>query len=76
MKDTGPGIDPQHIQYIFEPFFTTKEERGGSGLGLSVCYGIIKNHGGSIEYHNADTGGCFEIVLPIEQKERAYDWRI
>ena len=76
MKDTGPGIDPQHIQYIFEPFFTTKEERGGSGLGLSVCYGIIKNHGGSIEYHNADTGGCFEIVLPIEQKEKAYDWRI
>ncbi|MCX6825835.1 MAG: ATP-binding protein [candidate division Zixibacteria bacterium] len=75
-KDTGPGINEKHIPHIFEPFFTTKENRSSMGLGLSVCSGIIRNHGGSIEYYNTDTGGCFEIKLPIEQKEENYDWRI
>jgi signal transduction histidine kinase len=68
-RDTGPGIDPRHIPHIFEPFFTTKEGGGGTGLGLSVCYGIIKNHSGTIEYYNTERGGCFEIKLPITPKE-------
>ncbi len=75
-KDTGPGIEEKHIPHIFEPFYTTKESSGGSGLGLSVCYGIIKNHGGSIVYCNAEPGSCFEIKLPIARKEVYYDWRI
>ncbi|SYZ72793.1 putative Sensor protein [Candidatus Zixiibacteriota bacterium] len=75
-RDTGPGVEEKHIPHIFEPFYTTKEQTGGTGLGLSVCYGIIKNHGGSIEYCDAGPGGCFIIRLPIEQKEADYDWRI
>ncbi len=62
--DTGTGIPPEIIPRIFEPFFTTKDPGRGTGLGLSVCYGIIKKHHGTITYRNIDTGGCFEIVLP------------
>jgi signal transduction histidine kinase len=62
--DTGTGIEPDLIPRIFEPFFTTKEEGKGTGLGLAVCYGIIKRHGGTITYKNTDDGGCFEIRLP------------
>ncbi len=63
--DTGPGIPDDVRPRIFEPFFTTKPASAGTGLGLSVCYGIIKNHGGTITYKNTDTGGCFEIRLLI-----------
>jgi len=67
-SDTGPGIPVDVIPHIFEPFFTTKESGERSGLGLSVCYGIIKKHGGTITYRNTDSGGCFEIALPIRNK--------
>jgi signal transduction histidine kinase len=67
-RDTGPGIDPVHVPHIFEPFYTTRAEKGGTGLGLSVCYGIIKNHNGSIEYCGSGMGGCFMIKLPLGQK--------
>ena len=63
--DTGPGIPPEYIPRIFEPFFTTKELGQGTGLGLSVCYGIIKNHNGSITFKNMNPGSCFEIKLPV-----------
>jgi len=63
--DTGPGIPPEHIPRIFEPFFTTKELGQGTGLGLSVCYGIMKNHKGSITFKNMNPGSCFEIRLPL-----------
>jgi signal transduction histidine kinase len=64
-SDTGPGIPVDVIPKIFEPFFTTKPPGQGTGLGLSVCYGIIKKHGGSITFNNTDSGGCFEIRLPV-----------
>ncbi|MCB2229704.1 GAF domain-containing protein [bacterium] len=63
-SDTGTGISPEHIPHIFEPFFTTKDSGEGTGLGLSVCYGIIKNHGGTISFRNLEPGGCFTIELP------------
>lgn len=68
--DTGPGIPSEVIPRIFEPFFTTKDDSGGTGLGLSVCYGIIKKHGGSITFTNRSQGGCFTIELPQGEIER------
>ncbi len=72
-SDTGPGIPPELVPRIFEPFFTTKEPSKGTGLGLSVCYGIIKKHNGSITFHNEESGGCFEIRLPLINKDRKYE---
>ncbi|PWB68519.1 hypothetical protein C3F09_11410 [candidate division GN15 bacterium] len=66
--DTGPGISPEIQPRIFDPFFTTKEPGQGTGLGLSVCYGIIKYHNGSISFRNTEQGGCFEILLPTVKK--------
>jgi signal transduction histidine kinase len=65
-KDTGMGIPKENLQKIFEPLFTTKEKGVGTGLGLSVCYDIIKDHKGSI-YVASDPGrgACFVIELPI-----------
>ena len=64
--DTGTGIAPGDIGRIFDPFFTTKEAGQGTGLGLSVSYGIIKQHGGEIEVHSMpDRGSRFTILLPV-----------
>ena len=71
IDDTGPGLPPELIPRIFEPFFTTKEPGQGTGLGLSVCYGIIKRHRGSITFNNTDRGGRITIVLPRRADERA-----
>jgi PAS domain S-box-containing protein len=68
--DTGPGIPPDIISKIFEPFFTTKGPGEGTGLGLSVAYGIIQQHGGSIGVKNAfPSGARFTIILPLECPE-------
>lgn len=66
VQDTGTGI-PGNIQdRIFEPFFTTKEVGKGSGLGLSMVYGIVKQHAGGISVNSTpSTGSCFTILLPI-----------
>jgi signal transduction histidine kinase len=70
ISDTGPGIDEAAREKIFEPFYTTKEGRGGTGLGLSVSHGIIKEHDGWIEVE-AGAGGvgtAFRICLPAAQE--------
>ena len=74
--DTGPGIPTEIIPRIFEPFFTTKEQGAGTGLGLSVCYGIIKNHNGSIRFRNMNPGSCFEIMLPLTAADKPNDYII
>jgi PAS domain S-box-containing protein len=68
--DTGKGIEPGQLKRIFEPFFTTKTIGVGTGLGLSVSYGIIQKHGGTIEVvSGVGKGTTFTIRLPILQVE-------
>jgi len=65
VTDQGKGIADEHLSKIFEPFFTTKIVGEGTGLGLSLTYNIIQEHGGSISVTNRSQGGVrFEIVLP------------
>jgi two-component system cell cycle sensor histidine kinase/response regulator CckA len=65
VADTGHGIKPEHLANIFDPFFTTKNPDKGSGLGLSVCLSIIKQHGGEITARSVwNEGSEFEVSLP------------
>jgi signal transduction histidine kinase len=66
-RDEGEGISEENLLRIFDPFFTTKKLGKGSGLGLSICYGIIKNHGGDISVRSAvNEGTVFTVYLPIK----------
>jgi signal transduction histidine kinase len=65
IADTGSGIPPEHLARIYDPFFTTKAARKGTGLGLSVSYGIMQEHGGTIEVFSRPGGGTrFLLALP------------
>ena len=65
VRDNGVGIKPEDQPRIFEPFFTTKADRGGTGLGLSVTYGIVSDHGGEIEViSQPGFGSTFTVWLP------------
>jgi len=65
VEDTGPGIAPEHEPRLFQPFFTTKPVGQGTGLGLSVSYGIVDSLGGAIGYRRASAGGAiFYFDLP------------
>ena len=67
LTDTGTGIAPENLQRVFEPFFTTRSKDGGTGLGLSVTYGIITDHGGFIEVESwVGKGSTFTVWLPVE----------
>jgi len=65
VEDNGGGIDPRLLERIFEPFFTTKPVGVGTGLGLSVSYGIIENMGGRLSVRNGAEGARFCIELPV-----------
>lgn len=70
--DTGPGISEEHITRIFDPFFTTKQPGEGTGLGLSVAYGIVRDHGGDLYAESTvGHGATFTIVLPITTEKQA-----
>ena len=67
--DTGHGIAPEHRDRIYDPFFTTKGARKGTGLGLSVTYGIVQEHGGTIEaFPRNGNGSRFHLELPNARK--------
>jgi signal transduction histidine kinase len=69
VADTGKGIPPEFLPHIFDPFFSTKGD-GGTGLGLSVSYGIIKNHKGDIRVESkVGVGTTFTIELPVYKEE-------
>ncbi|HWI16911.1 MAG TPA: ATP-binding protein [Vicinamibacterales bacterium] len=66
VADNGSGLREEDLIRVFDPFFTTREVGQGTGLGLSVCYGIVREHGGQITAMNGDDGGAvFTIELPV-----------
>jgi signal transduction histidine kinase len=68
VSDNGRGIRSEDRGHIFDPFFTTRQDDGGTGLGLSLTYGIITDHGGTIRVEDVDGGGTAMIVeLPIHR---------
>jgi two-component system, cell cycle sensor histidine kinase and response regulator CckA len=70
VSDSGNGMDAETRSRIFEPFFTTKEHSHGTGLGLSVVYGIINNHSGFVDLTSEiDQGSTFDIYLPLPKDE-------
>ncbi len=70
VTDTGTGIDPEDLPHVFEPFYTTKEVGRGTGLGLSVSYGIAQKHGGHIEVKSEKgKGSTFTVILPVEEDD-------
>lgn len=70
VRDTGTGIPPAIIGRIFDPFFTTKKREEGTGLGLSVVYGIVKDYGGSITVQSeTGAGSTFIVHLPAIDRE-------
>jgi two-component system, NtrC family, sensor kinase len=69
VSDTGGGISPEHLHRIFDPFFTTKATGRGTGLGLSVSYGIIKEHAGKVDVRSTPgKGTSFRLEFPVARK--------
>lgn len=67
-RDTGVGIPEKHLPRVFDPFFSTKELGKGSGLGLSMVFGIVKNHGGCITVHSGEgEGTMMTVYLPAHE---------
>jgi PAS domain S-box-containing protein len=70
--DDGPGIPPENIEKIFNPFFTTKRPGGGSGLGLTICLAVIKEHGGTIDVRSTEgEGASFQALVPLALRSSA-----
>jgi two-component system NtrC family sensor kinase len=72
VADTGTGIEPDNLQKIFDPFYTTKPVGQGTGLGLSLSYGIVKKHRGDISVRSeVGVGSTFRVELPVRQSKAA-----
>jgi PAS domain S-box-containing protein len=80
VSDTGCGMSPHIMERIFDPYFTTKKKEEGTGLGLSVVHGIVKDHGGFITVKsNPDQGSVFDVYLPLiaeQELQEAEDERV
>ena len=69
VRDEGEGIPPENLNHIIEPFFTTKRDTGGTGLGLSVSYNIVKNHGGHLHFTSRfGIGTTATVMLPVTRR--------
>jgi len=65
VTDTGTGIEPQHLPHIFEPSFTTKPPGQGTGLGLTIAYRIVEDHGGKFDVQTeVGEGSTFSVFIP------------
>ena len=74
VSDQGSGIDESVRAHIFEPFYTTRSVGEGRGLGLAISYGIVRDHGGHIEFESeAGIGTTFRIRLPLHHVSRDPD---
>ncbi|MCG8470239.1 MAG: sensor histidine kinase [Desulfobacterales bacterium] len=70
VKDNGEGMDEERRAKIFSPFFTSKPPGAGTGLGLSVCHGIVESMGGHIDVESiCGEGSCFTVVLPLDEPQ-------
>jgi len=70
IRDTGPGISPEHITKVFDPFFTTKDQGEGTGLGLNIVHRVVNQYGGNIKIESEpDQGTTFVISFPVNGKE-------
>ena len=70
VRDTGIGIEPEHVERIFDPFFTTKKVGSGTGLGLSTSYGIVQRHEGSLKVESIrGEGTTFVLFVPRGESE-------
>jgi len=71
-EDNGPGILEKHRLRLFDPFFTTKPVGEGTGLGLFISYGIVRDHGGNLTVEDGVKGGTrFQLSLPLSQAQEA-----
>ena len=69
VRDSGPGIDPAHLEHVFDAFYTTKSQ--GVGMGLSICRSIIGAHGGRLWVEaNEPRGTAFQFILPAVDVDR------
>jgi signal transduction histidine kinase len=66
VRDSGPGLDPSHLERVFDAFYTTKSR--GTGMGLSICRSIVDAHGGRLRAEaNEPRGAVFQFTLPAAQ---------
>ncbi len=74
-EDSGCGIASENLDKVFEPFFSTKSPGKGTGLGISICYGIIEEHKGKILVNSdgVGKGATFTIILPVTAKEQRHE---
>ena len=73
-RDTGEGIPRENLEHVFEPFFTTRDPGKGIGLGLSIAYHIVKEHGGEMMIASEEGNGtAFTITLPVTRESRTYE---
>ena len=76
-EDNGCGISPKNLEKIFDPFFTTKEVGKGTGLGMSISYGIVHEHGGDIRVESKEGEGArFAVEFPLSKLRYICDIRV